>query len=298
MSFSLETKMEAAAFPMKKNCCRRAFINGVLLFGAEFSDNDISLYVESAAVADICSKIIKEQFGREATIDKTGKRGVLLMQFSSKSAAEFLSTSKDALDTSKMFKCEECAASFLRGVFVGGGTVNEPNKKNYHFELSSRLPLEISRVVDVFEDSGFSLKISERLKNPSAYTKESGVIGDILFFLGSTRQAFEFMNAKINHEIKNDINRRTNCETSNIARSTASAAKHIAAIKYLADHGRLSELGPELEYTAEMRLRYPEMSLVQLGQAMTPAVSKPGLYHRLEKICAFSENIKNKETQL
>lgn len=292
MSFSLEAKIEAAAFPMKKQCCRRAFILGVLVFGAEVCDNEISLYAESAAIAEICEHYIKEQFGRDTVPEKVGNRGVHLLQFSSKSAAELL---KSTVDTSKVLKCEECLAAFLRGAFVGGGTVSEPLKKDYHLELKSRFKSNISDMLCVFEDAGFDVRVSTRLGRQSIYSKSSGTVGDFLFFIGANNQAFEFMNAKISHEIKNDINRRTNCETSNIARSTTAAAKHLAAVKFLVEHGRLSELGPELEYTATMRMKYPEMSLVQLGQAMTPAVSKSGLYHRLEKICAYSDNIKNKE---
>ena len=294
MSFSLEAKIEAAAFPMKKPCCRRAFINGVLLSGAVFDGECISLYVESAAVAEICSYIIKDQFGRETVPEKTGGRGIMLLQFNSKSASEFLK-SCDSVDTSKMIKCSECVSAFLRGVFVGGGTVSEPTKKNYHLEIKSRIKNDFSDLAMMFSDAGFELKPSERLGVKSLYAKDSTTVGDFLFYIGANKQAFDFMNAKISHEIKNDINRRTNCETSNIARSTASAAKYIKAIEFLAERGRLSELGPELEYTAKMRLKYPEMSLVQLGQNMTPVVSKPGLYHRLEKIYSFSESIKNKE---
>lgn len=280
---------------MKKQCCRRAFIQGILLFGAEFCDNEISLYVDSEAIAEICSHYIKEQFGREVFPEKIGNKGVLLLQFVSKSAAEFLKNSISAIDSVKLIKCGECAAAFIRGAFVGGGTVSEPLKKDYHLELKSRIKTEYLDILEVFEDSGFEFKVSARLGKSSVYTKNSGTVGDFLFFIGANNQAFAFMNAKIAHEIKNDINRRTNCETSNIARSTSAAAKHLAAIKFLSERGRLSELGPELEYTATMRLKYPEMSLVQLGQAMTPAVSKSGLYHRLEKICSYSDNLKFKE---
>ena len=278
---------------MKKQCCRRAFILGVLLFGAEFCDNEISLYVDSEAVADICSHYIKEQFGRDTLPEKIGNRGVILLQFSSKSAVEFL---KSPYKTSKLFKCEECESAFLRGAFVGGGTVSEPLKKDYHIELKSRITIDFSDILDVFADAGFDFKISNRLGKSSIYSKNSTTIGDFLFFIGANNQAFGFMNAKISHELKNDINRRTNCETSNIARSTTATAKYLAAIKFLSERGRLSEIGPELEYTATMRMKYPEMSLVQLGQVMTPTVSKSGLYHRLEKICAYSDSIKSKET--
>lgn len=295
MSFSSETKLEAAAFQMKKPCCRRAFISGVLFGGADVSGESISLYVEGIELAEICAKMIREQFGREAVPEKIGGRGILLLSFSSKSAGEFLQNCRMQADPSAQFKCEECACAFLRGVFVGGGTVSAPDKKNYHLEIKSRSVENLSALSLTFAAAGYALKTSVRLGKQSLYSKDSGVIEEFLFYIGASKQAFDFMNAKIGHEIKNDINRRTNCETSNIARSTASAAKHISAIRYLADRGRLSELGPELEYTAQMRLKYPEMSLLQLGQTMTPAVSKPGLYHRLEKICAFAENIKSKE---
>lgn len=295
MTFSLETKLEVSLSPMKKPCCRRAFISGILLGGADVSGDDISLYIEGEELAELACKFIKEQFGRDAQPVKTGGRGIRLVSFSSKSAAEFLHSIGITLPIDKFIKCDECKKAFLRGIFVGGGTVSEPLKKNYHLEIKSRSKENISFLISLLEEEGQPFKISTRLGKQSFYLKNSDAIEDFLFYIGSSKQAFAFMNAKINHEIKNDINRRTNCETGNIARSTASAAKHLNAIRFLTERGRLSELGPELEYTAQMRLKNPEMSLVQLGQAMTPAVSKPGLYHRFEKICAFAESIKSKE---
>lgn len=297
MSFSLETKIEAALFPVKKQCCRRAFILGVLLGGADISDDEISLYLESDALAEVASKFIKEQFGRETVPVKTGARGIRLLSFASKSATAFLTDIETGFSREKFVKCDECLTSFLRGIFVGGGTVSDPEKKNYHLELKSRCKENISFLIGIFAELSQPFCLSVRLGKQSFYLKDSEAIEGFLFLVGASKQAFNFVNAKINHEIKNDINRRTNCETGNIARSTASAAKHLAAIRFLIERGRLSELGPELEYTASMRLKNPEISLAQLGQLMTPTVSKPGLYHRLEKICSFAESIKNKEKE-
>ena len=295
MSFSLDAKLEILALQIKKPCCRRAFISGILFGGAEANQEDVSLTVEGTEAAEISAKMIREQFGRETLPEKIG-RGRMLLAFSSKSASEFMhGCRRMQADFSKLFKCDECLCAFLRGVFVGGGTVSAPDKKDYHLEIKCRGVENLTELSSLLSDAGYVLTASVRLGRQSLYTKDSDVIEEFLFFLGASKHAFDFMNAKIGHEIKNDINRRTNCETSNIARSTTSAAKHIAAIRYLTERGRLSELGPELEYTAQMRLKYPEMSLLQLGQAMTPAVSKPGLYHRLEKICAYSANLQNKE---
>ena len=295
MSFSLETKIEVALFPLKKQCCRRAFILGVILGGADISDDEISLYLESDALSEIASRFIKEQFGRDVTPVKTGGRGIRLLSFVSKSASAFFKNIETSFSQEKLVKCPECLVSFIRGFFVGGGTVSDPEKKNYHLELKSRAKENISFLIPVFEELSQNFSLSVRLGKQTFYLKDSEAIEGFLFLIGSSKQAFSFVNAKINHEIKNDINRRTNCETGNIARSTASAAKHLGAIRFLIERGRLSELGPELEYTATMRLNNPEISLAQLGQLMTPAVSKPGLYHRLEKICSFAESIRIKE---
>lgn len=294
MSFSSETKKELSGVPMKKNCCRRAFIQGVLLFGATVCGEDVALYVDGTETAEICAKLVREQFGREVIPEKCGRGETRRLAFASKSAAEFFHDPDEKLAGGKFQKCGDCMASFFRGVFVGGGTVSAPEKKNYHLEIKGREPSAVPATLALLVNAGFNMHLSDRLGIPTVYSKDSTTIGDFLFYLGANKQAFAFMNEKINHEIKNEINRRTNCETGNIARSTASAAKHMAAIRYLTEHGRLSELGPELEYTAQMRMRYPEMSLLQLGQEMTPAVSKPGLYHRLEKISAFAEQIKEK----
>lgn len=292
MSFSTDIKTEAAALSVKKNCCRRSLIAGALLAGAECSERQISLQLDCLPAAELCAHLVREQFGRDAEPESLGGRGAYLLSFESKSAAALLS---DVAKTpAAQFHCGECAAAFFRGLFIGGGTVSAP-RKYYHLELKSRYAADLAPIYALAAENGITLKPSTRLGRQTLYVKDSSVIEDFLFFIGAGKQAFAFLNAKIGREIKNDINRRTNCETGNIARSTASAAKHLAAIRALDEHGRLSELGPELEYTARMRMENPEISLSQLGQMMTPSVSKPGLHHRLEKICSIADSIDENE---
>ena len=287
MSFATEVKREAAALPMKKTCCRRALIAGALLGGAIGCDDEIALQSDAAEAAELCAHLVREQFGRETEPQPIGKRGFLLT-FVSKSAAVLMQESAAAPQA--LVRCPECASALFRGLFLGGGTISAP-RNYYHLELKSRAAVDFAPFAAMAETNGIAFKSSTRLGRPTLYLKDSGAIEDFLFFIGAGKMAFDFVNAKIGREIKNDINRRTNCETGNIARSTASAARHLAAIRLLDAHGRLSELGPELEYTARMRLENPEVPLAQLGQMMTPTVSKPGLYHRLEKICAAADGL-------
>ncbi len=296
MSFCAEVKAEALGVQIKKSCCRRAFIVGTLFLGSVVQDDAIVLHAGSAAQAEVFAKLISEQFGRTCAVQKGKRSGTALLSFESHTARLVLQQAEQA-GFSGLLKCPECAAALTRGFFIGGGTMNSPDKQ-YHLELKARMRPELGSISAQMAACGFSFKTSYRLGVETLYMKENAGIEDFLFFIGANRQAFAFMNAKIGHELKNEVNRRSNCDTSNIARSTAASAKQIAAIRFLMEHGGVSELGPELEYTARMRLLHPEMSLLQLGQIMVPAVSKPGLYHRLEKIRAYAENMLKKEGNL
>lgn len=289
MSFSADIKRDVTELTLKRSCCRRALIAGALLSGAECCEDAVTLWPDTAPAATLFAHLVREQFGREAEPQPIGKRGFLL-SFSSRSAAALL---RDGFASPQnLIKCPDCTAAFFRGLFLGGGTVSAP-RNYYHLELRTRIAADLAPLSALAEASGLAFKASVRLGKPTLYMKDSGAIEDFLFFIGADRRAFDFVNAKIGREIKNDINRRTNCETGNIARSTAAAARHLNAIRRLDAHGRLSELGPELEYTARMRLENSEISLVQLGQMMTPTVSKSGLHHRLEKICTIAESMES-----
>ncbi|MBQ9429580.1 MAG: DNA-binding protein WhiA [Clostridia bacterium] len=290
MSFSSDTRLEAALLPIKKVCCRRMFIYGLLYCGADFDGESISLYVEGIEIAELSAKLILEQFGRAAEPLSLGSRDRYLLQFSSPVACALFEKREDTTRFFAPMKCEECRSAFIRGCFVGGGTVNSPDRA-YHLEIKSRYGFPLSQIVELSAACGISFHTSERLRKPTIYLKSNAMISDLLFLIGAQRQGFAFVNEKIEHEIKNDINRRTNIETSNISKSVQAAGRHLAAIEYLSARGRLSELSPDLLQTAQFRMKYPDVSLSQLGKMMTPTVSKAGLFHRFEKILAYAASV-------
>ena len=107
--------------------------------------------------------------------------------------------------------------------------------------------------------------------------------------LGINEAAFLFMNKKIEKQFRNEANRRTNCEAGNITRSVNAAAKILTALRWLEAEGKLSSLSDELVEVARLRLSYPEASLSQLATITTPALTKSGVNHRLQKIMEFAE---------
>ena len=106
---------------------------------------------------------------------------------------------------------------------------------------------------------------------------------------------FDFINAKIEHEIKNAENRATNCETSNIARAVDASARVREAIEILTRTNRLLELPAELRETADLRMENPAASLKELAHLHNPPITKSGLNHRLQKILTAGAEAKAKE---
>jgi DNA-binding protein WhiA len=125
------------------------------------------------------------------------------------------------------------------------------------------------------------------------YVKNSSEIEDFCALAGLNNAAFAVMNAKIEGEIRNNVNRVANCETNNIEKAVLASQKHINVILELERLNLLSSLPEELEQTARMRVLYRDLSLAQLAQKMVPPVSKPGLSHRLNRIIQLAEQLIN-----
>lgn len=181
MSFSTDVKREAAALLMKKTCCRRALIAGALLGGAVSCDDEIALQTDDAAAAELCARLVREQFGRECEPQPIGKRGFLLT-FPSRSAAALMRDSAE--NPRALIRCPECAAALFRGLFLGGGTISAP-RNYYHLELKSRAAVDPSPLAALAAENGIAFKASTRLGKPSLYLKDSSAIEDFLFFIGA-----------------------------------------------------------------------------------------------------------------
>ena len=176
-----------------------------------------------------------------------------------------------------------CIASFLRGAFLMAGTVAGPDKKS-HLELKTARQSLAGEETSLLLDLGLSPKQMRRASAHILYFKDGTSVEDFLTRIGAPRAAMELMEAKVEKNIRNTINRQVNCETANLVKAADASARQIAAIRAVLDaHGE--EGFPEnLRETVRLRLEYPTDSLAELAQRFDPPISKPGLSHRLKKI--------------
>lgn len=187
---------------------------------------------------------------------------------------------------------ECCKAAFLRGVFLSCGTVTNPNK-DYHLELIlpyMNLAKDIMTLLR--EGMDFHPALINRKGAFVVYIKGGDRIADLLAYLGAGGAAMELMQVRMLKEVRNNVNRKTNFETANIDKTVGASVRQVEAIRKIRDTVGLAVLPEELQETAELRLKNPELSLRELGQLFQTPVSRSGVNHRLRRLMEEAEKLK------
>lgn len=293
MTFSTEVKNELCRVSMQRACCTRAEAYGALLHASVFSHREIRLSTENAAVARRLQALLQRAFFVVCEPQKNGRKLQLSMTGSAQIARIFDALGYDHKShityhlNRNVLEEECCIASFLRGAFLMAGTVAGPDKKS-HLELKSGHQSLAGEETSLLLDLGLSPKLAHRGGTCLLYFKDSASVEDFLTRIGAPHAAMALMEAKVEKNLRNTINRQVNCETANLVKTADAAARQIAAIRAVLDT-RGEEAFPEnLRETVHLRLAYPTDTLAELAQRFDPPISKPGLSHRLKKITEFA----------
>ena len=302
MSFSSDVKQELTDILPDKPCCRAAQAYGMLQFGHAFSGREISLQTEQEAVARLYTFLVSKVCGVEPPAEDTLRRRATLYSrsFSATSAREkvlerfghSLSDISVRLNRANL-DCDQCARALLRGAFLSCGAVTNP-ERDYHLEFS--VPYyNLSRdLLALLGEEGFPAKMVSRNGSYIVYIKESERIEDCLTYLGASRGALEMMSVKMVKSIRNETNRRLNCESANIDKTVAAAGIHADAVRRIQAAGAFDTLTPELQQLALLRVDNPDMSLRELGAALDPPLSRSGVNHRLQRLLTIADELSNK----
>lgn len=187
-----------------------------------------------------------------------------------------------------------CRRAFIRGAFLAAGSISDP-EKSYHLEIvcaSEKTALKLQELI-----CGFSMdaKIVRRKKSYIVYLKEGEQIVDILNIMEAHVALMELENVRILKEMRNSVNRKVNCETANINKTVSAAVKQVEDITYLRDTIGFEKLSEGLEEVALARLSYPDATLKELGELLSPPVGKSGVNHRLRKLSELAEKVRQEQ---
>ena len=289
MSFADTVREDLLTVAVRKNCCRRALIAG--LFASSFYAPESGCVVarfRTPQIADDAAEQLRIQFAGIAERRRVGMCGRYYeeVRFSSPAFRKLVDhlhrPPVKAIGEELGFRCEECRAFFLRGLFLAGGTVNDPHKP-VHLEFS--VPEAAAPSVSAFFSMiGYPARTVARGRNVGFYFKESASVEDLLALMGAHRVIFDVINTRIEREIRNHENRVNNCDTRNLERTVSASARQMDAIERLHATGKLDNLPEELRETARLRYENPDASLDALAELHNPPITKSGLNHRLRRI--------------
>ena len=297
MSFAGSAKAEICRAIPQKQCCAMAQCFGILLFCNSFHSDGIRIITESREFGYILPKLFLKAFDLEfdsfPSLESPGK---LVFQIEDPDKLDVIMDAfgfdRNTLGLHVNLPVVEndcCKAAFLRGAFLAGGSVTDP-EKGYHIEIATTHHSVARETYALMEEVlSFYPKIAARGGGQVLYFKQSDLISDCLTFLGAPLAAMGIMEAKLEKELNNKVNRRCNCDDANTSKVVEAAQEQLAAIRQLRELGLMDKLPQKLQDAAVAREENPESSLTELASMMEPPISKPAMNSRLKKLLQLSK---------
>ena len=300
-SYSVTTKNELSKKVNDNVCCDFSEFAGMLLFGSDFKNNIIKFVTENE---DVLKRYVflANKCGIKTTESKTSAKTV-----------RFVSTINNIDDISEKFELidystnlvryrispfiierECCRRAFVRGAFMGGGTVIDPNK-NYNIEIITPYLGLCNDMIELLKNECFDFKTVVRRSKYVIYTKKSEEIEDFLTHMGAFSAQMSLINVKIEKEVRNSNNRAINSVNANYDKTIQASVLQIQAINTIKENDMIKFLSPELKEICDLRVKYKDLSLADLGKLLNPPLGKSGVNHRLKKIMELAEKIEKGE---
>lgn len=287
MSFSHNVKEELAKHTNIARHCRVAELSAILHFCGQYGkDKDGAFFVgfqtENESTVTKAFTLLKKAFNIDAGLPVEDEALELLF--------ETMGDLSAPVDES-LLRNNCCKRAFLRGAFLGVGSMSDP-EKGYHLEFVCTDEAKALQLQEIMGQFQVDAKIILRKKYFVVYIKESESIVELLNIMEAPVALMNLENLRILKDMRNSINRKVNCEAANINKTVSAANRQIEDIEYLRDHYGLQNLQPGLRQMAEVRLEYPEASLKELGEILDPKVGKSGVNHRLRKLSELAEKMR------
>ena len=305
-SFASDVKNALSRTDTERECCQTAELAALLRMGASMvtdGEHGLGLRFEaaSAAVARRVIRLLRTMdTGIETSVamERTPqlRRRTYIVNITAGEAVTPLLTRLGFLEAGtlragtdmELIRKKCCRAAYLRGAFLGGGSVNRP-EASCHLEITAKSATMGRALHTLLRRLHFPVGLTDRRDTYVVYLKEGDAVMDFLALIGAEEAAEEIEVARNLKEVRAQVNRLVNVETANLQRAVDAAAGQLAAIERLAAAGRLVSLSEDLRETAEMRRAHPEITMAEL--AALCHISKSGMSHRLRKLCTMAEEV-------
>ncbi|MFC5542412.1 MAG: DNA-binding protein WhiA [Bacilli bacterium] len=311
MSFASETKKELTQIEANDQCLKAEVsaiirMNGTLSFSSKQLILDVQ--TENAAIARRIYTIIKKlyPYNVELLVRKKmrlKKNNVYICRI--REGAREILNDLDILQgefqlnhsiSNSLLKTSNQKRAYLRGAFLAGGSVNNPETSSYHLEIYSMYKEHSEALAHLMNEFNLNAKTIERKKGHITYLKEAEKISEFLGLTGAFQAMLKFEDVRILRDMRNSVNRIVNCETANLNKTIGAALRQVENIKFIDQTIGIDQLPEKLREVARLRIEHQDVTLKELGEMIsTGTVSKSGINHRLRKIDEIAEKLRRGE---
>lgn len=289
MSFSSIVKEELSKKISGARHCQIAELAAIYSFCGSFvQKNKENSYIffnfENVLVANKCFTLMKKAFTIYSGCDFVNQIAYdeksLTISVNDKELCEKI---QDALESFSVTERTCCRRAYLRGAYLCGGSTTDPGK-SYHLEIVCKNKKSADKIIELFETFDVDAKLVERGRYYIVYIKDSNKIVLALNVFEAPVALMEYENTIIMKEMRNSINRQNNCDVANLNKTVSAAQSVISDIKQLMGTVEYENLPDNIKEVAMLRVEYPDASLKELGEMLTPPLGKSGVNHRLRKL--------------
>ena len=289
MSFSSIVKEELSKKISGARHCQIAELAAIYSFCGSFvqknmENSHIFFNFENVLVANKCFTLMKKAFTIYSGCDFVNQ-----IAYDEKSLTisvndkELSGKIQDALESFSVTERTCCRRAYLRGAYLCGGSTTDPGK-SYHLEIVCKNKKSADKIIELFETFDVDAKLVERGRYYIVYIKDSNKIVLALNVFEAPVALMEYENTIIMKEMRNSINRQNNCDVANLNKTVSAAQSVISDIKQLMGTAEYENLPDNIKEVAMLRVEYPDASLKELGEMLTPPLGKSGVNHRLRKL--------------
>ena len=314
MSFASETKKEVTSLEVDE-CCSKAELSALMRMNGALSFSNrvlvVNIQTENAAIARRIYVLIKRLYDTNVELlvrkkMRLKKNNVYIVRIKEK-AEEIL---RDLLIIQDGFSFVHnisqsliqdtcCKRSYLRGAFLAGGSVNNPETSSYHLEIHSLYQEHNEALCELMNEFDLNSRTLERKNGFITYLKEAEKITEFLNIIGAHNALLRFEDVRIVRDMRNSVNRLVNCETANLNKTIGAALRQVENIRYIQDTVGLDILPDKLREIAILRVENQDVTLKELGEMVsTGAISKSGINHRLRKIDEIAQKLRSGDASI
>ncbi len=305
MSFASQIKKELINIEASQ-CCYKAELSALILMNGELSKSksrySLDIQTENAAIARRIYILIKETYDYHIELlvrkkMKLKKNNIYIVRLNEQvdlllSDLNLINRETKSINYRVDIKKTCCKRAYLRGAFLARGSINNPETSSYHLEIFNFNEIHTQTVLKLMNEFDLNARSVPRRNGYIVYLKEAEKITEFLKVIGASNALFKFEDVRIVRDMRNSVNRLVNCETANLNKTISASVRQVEMIKSIDEAVGLESLPDKLRELAETRLKYPEVTLKELGELLPSGeLSKSGVNHRFKSLDKFAEKL-------